>query len=319
VTNSKAYNNRNVKGYGGDACGLCVWGGELELVGNEIYNNGNYYNEADLAVWCPAGPVKIRNNYIHDCVHDCSYVSCGAGNKTSTPSIKQSFNNPAKDVYHVEGSGYYYYDLFDSSKDPWPEIEYSYNIFEGYGNKVESLSEYGRPHALFIGTDNIKVFNNVFADGELYPNLTDVNYDKVENAGVFIKGRTDIAQPMPIQVKNNIFFNNVNPDIVIISNNAGYYSVDNNLYSKEGEINWVLGRNKYKGLQLWQNDTKFDLRSLVGDPLFKVLAPEAAEDYRIQSTSPAVGKGADVGLKTDFFGDPVPAGAKPSIGVDEVK
>jgi hypothetical protein len=197
-----------------------------------------------------------------------------------------------------------------------------------------------------VGLDNpfpLLIANNVISNGlkPTYPSDgTDYSKEVYKNAGIALmwnEGKTRIV--------NNIFYNNKGHDFKrvraknLIKDDSDGLQMSNNLYYKVGgdytddwftckvDESWQVGSHcdsksygrSYNTLPDWQK-LNYDLDSIwKEDPLFKVLAPEAAEDYQIQSTSPAVGKGADVGLKTDFFGNPVPAGAKPSIGVDEVK
>jgi hypothetical protein len=60
-----------------------------------------------------------------------------------------------------------------------------------------------------------------------------------------------------------------------------------------------------------------DNHSVLGDPRFIARHPVNPEDFRLQIDSPAIDGGIDVGLTSDFEGDPVPQGRAPDIGVFE--
>lgn len=66
-----------------------------------------------------------------------------------------------------------------------------------------------------------------------------------------------------------------------------------------------------------QNTLGWDAHSLLVDPCFVSSSHESPEDFRLQSISPAIDAGRDVGIAYDFDGNEIPWGAGPDIGAYE--
>jgi len=94
--------------------------------------------------------------------------------------------------------------------------------------------------------------------------------------------------------------------------------IDHNIWSNPSGLPFVryyngTGTATYATLAAWQA-TGFDAHSSVSDPLW---ANAAGNDFHLQVGSPAIDTGVDVGLTTDYYGDPIPQGPAPDLGVSE--
>jgi hypothetical protein len=106
-------------------------------------------------------------------------------------------------------------------------------------------------------------------------------------------------------VKNNIFYNNTSH----VGLKTGWVqSMNNNLYYGTGTWNW---NNEVKTtFALWKSASSYDAAGVNSDPLFV-----SVSDFRLQSSSPAINAGANIGLTTDYSGNPIVG--VPDIGAYE--
>jgi hypothetical protein len=98
-----------------------------------------------------------------------------------------------------------------------------------------------------------------------------------------------------INIKNNIF-KTCTEQAIRLGNGISYLNIDHNLYDVTKVA--VYGSSSYTTLAQWQAATQCDDNSIATDPLFADIIT-----YNIQSTSPVINEGVDVGLKADFNGN----------------
>jgi hypothetical protein len=141
----------------------------------------------------------------------------------------------------------------------------------------------------------------------------------------------------PVDVYNNVIINSFNDGIVFtIQNPDGppQGKIYNNIIINPGQrylaihgigdwINFSSDYNLYYPATDFDTDFYFsqaitrDVNSILADPLFVSGSPENAEDFKLQTGSPAIGAGINVGTLFDFEGNPIPQGAGPDIGAYE--
>jgi hypothetical protein len=108
-------------------------------------------------------------------------------------------------------------------------------------------------------------------------------------------------------VENNIFYNNTTH---IHTYSGAFSAINYNLYGGTG--NWILGMSTYTTFGNWETASSQDAHSLNANPLF---VSTSTPNFQLQSSSPAIGAGTNVGLTTDYVGNPVPS--VPDIGAYE--
>lgn len=136
-----------------------------------------------------------------------------------------------------------------------------------------------------------------------------------------------------VALKNNIFFNNGRSSDYVadlwlsaIDNDLSKITESNNLFWRNGtawdnsnviatnggsfNINHIIGNAS----GYYQHDSGKGQNDKVGDPKFNNLA---SFDFHLQSGSPAIDSGANVGLTKDIAGTSVPQGSAPDIGAYE--
>jgi VCBS repeat-containing protein len=133
------------------------------------------------------------------------------------------------------------------------------------------------------------VVNNTFVGNKAY---------SIES----LSGSTIIA-------KNNVYY--LTPTASNVYNLGGTFSSDFNNFNieKPGFL------NGYSTLASWTSANGMDNNSIIEDPLFESIE---SGDFRIQSNSPCINKGAETGIVNDFFGMSVPQAGLPDIGFCEV-
>ncbi|WP_372948067.1 right-handed parallel beta-helix repeat-containing protein [Mariniphaga sp.] len=103
----------------------------------------------------------------------------------------------------------------------------------------------------------------------------------------------------PLVLKNNIFTGNTaTANVRHMSTVGGFLTTSNNLwYTTSGNVLYYEGIN-YSMATI----TDFEPSAQTGDPLF---TDAADKDFTLQTGSPAINNGVDVGLKEDILGNPI--------------
>lgn len=131
----------------------------------------------------------------------------------------------------------------------------------------------------------------------------------ISSGGVGIMGNYDNVAPQVISTngvwKNNIIYTTQNSFQFAVLGGVGDASngtLADNAYYTSGSIPSVAfqhGTTYYPTLALWKN-AGFDSNSQFIDPLFV----NTGTDFNLQNVSPAINAGVDVGLTSDFLGNP---------------
>lgn len=155
--------------------------------------------------------------------------------------------------------------------------------------------------------DNIEIYNNVFA---------------TDGGGSMV----DITEELDnLVVKNNIFttLRGSMPRVMRFMSSSrppshSTFEFDNNIYySPDGVVQfYFLANNTNYSLSQYQSVFKQDLNSFSANPEF-VNLDRVGPDFHLTSISPAIDKGIDVGLTSDFDNLSVPYNSIPDIGAFE--
>jgi hypothetical protein len=197
-------------------------------------------------------------------------------------------------------------------------VEYSY-LHDHYCSHPDGIQ-------LFHGQNtNITIINNLFENGFLqaiflgeanpaYNSSTSdvlIAYNVLRNMQYGIKSHND-------NNKNWRIYNNTIVDIaeqgVHLWRGASGIQVRNNILYNAGyaQQHGVQSNNLFYGVA----NPPTDNGAITADPRF---ANAAAGNYQLQAQSPAIDRGAAVGLTHDMLGAPVPSGAAPDIGAFEFR
>jgi len=121
-------------------------------------------------------------------------------------------------------------------------------------------------------------------------------------------------------IKNNIMVDcKVNGYVIVGNDCATTNTIDYNCVydSVATKVSWnVKGEAWGTGMSwaTWIGHGKYDQNSISTDPLFN---DGANDDYTLQTSSPCINAGVDVGLTQDYAGNPVPYGLGIDIGAYE--
>ena len=156
-----------------------------------------------------------------------------------------------------------------------------YNIF--YDNSIGiEITEY---------SSNVRVYNNVFSEN---------------NQSIF-------STNSGLILYNNIFDLDFPGSVALVQQDDNYISDNNLFYPVSSGFIEVSGQS-YANLEEYSSVTHKDLNSLAEDPLF---VDKESGNYRVESNSPAINSGIDIGLSFDIYGNEVPIGNYPDIGIAE--
>src|SRR6266404_2641947 len=145
------------------------------------------------------------------------------------------------------------------------------------------------------------VFNHpngscIFANnkGHVFANNTCVN----NRDGIYLYVSKTTPETGEITVKNNIIVNSQKYHVVVEKGVQGPITFDNNEYFPDDrtKFNWKDSPSNFEG---WRAKSGGDAKSFVADPLLRSPNPQKAEDFALQSGSPAIGKGENLGAELE--------------------
>jgi hypothetical protein len=295
---TKYYRNKSYKNdYDGD-----VWNFHIEswntIGGTEIYDNEFYGGDTDLDV---AGDFNEKGDYLYSWyIHDNFFT----GNPVQTANGKYTI-----DIEGASTNDIWIYrnhflnlpvpiELSEGNPNPSEErrIYIGYNLMEKCGwnsPEYESILQFSDGFSGSVISD-VYIYNNIIS-GDKVTHNTAISIDTVGTISNF-------------NVKNNIILHNDNGEFFNIANSGsinGLY-VDNNLLYDNANNN----NPKFSGNTINNYEFLNDIRG--ANPLF---VDENAGNFHLQSGSPAINAGINVGLTSDYEGNSIVG--LPDIGAFE--
>lgn len=309
--------------------GLTVTNCDIGYIG--IKNSGSAYG---LSVH--RSDAYYAYNTIHDCGRRSISLTMYATSAITVENILIEYNH-FYHGFHTTGV-----DAINGGGHTMQSIIIRNNLFEGDPNEnIQGEDGFGsnhiyisRPSTGYIG--DISIYNNIFT----YAHSSAI---KIENAGdidiyynTFYKFNLTapdyqalvytIAPPGPINIKNNIFYNDYDSSdgnrFTCLKIDSGYesqFDIDYNLYYNEypgTRFYWCNGGTHYQANQ-WSSyvsATGFDTHSPEpGDPVF---VDAANDDFDLDDGSHALDNGVAItGITTDYFD--VTRDSPPDLGAIE--
>jgi len=171
--------------------------------------------------------------------------------------------------------------------------------YETYNNKVYYNIFYNNKDAIHIDGRS--------HDNEIYNNII---YNCVKGINIL---STNTAVPTNNIIKNNIVSNSTE-NLIRDETGESTNTLDYNCYYPNGDDLFRWDNTYYDTFSAYQTASGQDSHSINSDPLF---VDAANGDFRLQSGSPCINAGTDVGLTQDYEGNSVPQGSNPDIGAYE--
>ena len=315
--------------------------------GCHIHHSGAYDNQggttwaADNIMWEGSG-WTIKNNLLHDAyAHNLQHYCAdhNANGDIIEHNICYNGGHAQVDVKHNGPSGTLsnqiirYNLIYTNSDFPWPSMTEAaaISVLSDMGYYVDNTQIYGNiimdfwKHGIYLDyyVDGANIYNNVIYRRN--PLNTDAN-----DYPCAIGSYTWNGPQRNITIKNNIIAGNLSSSGagIVIWNVGGLGKITdcdyNCFYITTGHsiINDAGGGGETSydagGWAAWKAASGFDESSKWNqDPKFVSPGSHSDTDYRIQSDSPCKDAGINVGLSTDYFGNPIPSGSRPDIGAHE--
>jgi len=288
-------------------------GGNIVQNSTSTYNGNGFYTN-----------ISDSNSFINNTVtNTISYAIASGGLQTDGHGIGayKSDNTLIEGNYMENNQGSNIgYDTPDASFPNSGIIRY--NTFKANSNSSGSCLG---ANAVAIGSTLNIYYNTVYNDKNLnyglnFNNLTGGKIN-IYNNTIIQTGNVDAIIRLnyadSITLKNNIIFNKgvLGVGLLWIYYNSEPTS-NNNLWYNEGTISVFAQKRavaNYNTLAAWTAATAEDANSLNTDPF---LTTEFT-NLQLQTGSPAINAGINVGLTRDILGNPVPAGEGYDIGAYE--
>ena len=267
----------------------------------------------------------IEDNTIHNCSRHAVYLYLNNPGITMTGCVIQ--RNTVYNCYHsgidlmdsdtgaMTGNIVRYNFVYTDSDYADPSLSMQ-GISVGNGTHYQTASIYYnvilQPMAsgIYIGPYNsgTMVYNNVICGTNPLSALT--------SSGIWVKdGNRGIV------IKNNIVLDSADACLKV-DRVGNISSCDYNCYfqSAGGTARYVTtGMGPYNSYQYddfgqYKTDTRWDTHGRWEDPKF---VNASSQNFHLQSSSPNIDAGQNLGLTRDFYGNSVPSGARADIGVHE--
>ena len=260
------------------------------------------------------GGQNIRNLLIQNCyVHDwpgegvIDYVT--AAGKMDNVTIRYNRFHNLNDA--TNSNWHYGVAKHGSSSAQYEENTKNWHIY----NNI--FTELGGDKTINLGVGAaIRIKGGAALDGNQTLVANNVFYHC--NYGLFISATT--LGNVGATVKNNISLSPLSGGAHVWVYNFGGAStldIDNNLYYPDGLWTWKsAGQLDFAA---WKTQASADAHSVLADPRFDNASATLSQpnDFKPRPISPAIDAGADVGLANDYFGNPIPQGTHPDIGIYE--
>ncbi|MBI3188233.1 MAG: right-handed parallel beta-helix repeat-containing protein [Gammaproteobacteria bacterium] len=214
----------------GDRGGIGSYqGGNIKIIGNEVYLNGQDNQDADMeiSVVGAIAPITIEKNHVHNCIQGCIQIAEGG-----------------------DGS------------------VVSYNVINGFGSAVSATpSSSGKWGGIRIGggtgsAKNVRILNNVILGG-LQPNTTShagIYVSQFDNPGLILKNNIFYNN-----ASKDVFVHSTGITTGIDFSNNIYYKSDfaNNWYWKGSDASSL---NEWRSISQLDN-ASLDVNPLFIDPV----------------------------------------------------
>ena len=293
-------------------CGIQLWtpspgyGGNNKICGNTVYKNG------DHGIGLEFSNNMISNNVAYQNGRSGISISAehSSGNIVERNTVYQNCQNE-DDVFGI-------------------------NLFWVGNNNIVRYNIVHDQHVLPVGEGFLYGSGGIRVDGvssimtestgnQIYYNLVYNEYDGVQiynfrnvgiynnviynstRAGIYI-GSTTTSDNV---VKNNVI--HTSEKFLVVIDKAVNNVFDHNVYHPDTPTSFNLN-NIISDFATWKLNSGQDKDSKAKDPL---LVNIANSDFHLQSISPCIDTGVDVGLTQDFEGKSVPYGSAPDVGAYE--
>lgn len=172
----------------------------------------------------------------------------------------------------------------------------------------------GCSHAIYHYAKKSLIYYNVFKDNDIGVSSLANSASSYFYNNVFYNNSIGISNTYSeLTLFNNIFYMNDINDIAIDHKVSKLLS-DHNIFYPERYGFIKNAETVYSTLAELQQFANLDRHSLTSDPRFMNVADD---DFSVEPGSPAIDAGEVVGLLEDFFGNAVPQGGIPDIGLLE--
>ncbi len=283
---------------------------------NAIFSGNNFkFNTGTGLYLATADSVVAFNNYFYrngsstNTAEDYQIaLACADNTDIYNNTLIDQLNNDAIQIY--------------SDTDPTNGSSHNVRIFN---NVIDSVSNGSCINAIQFGNlsmNNLRIFNNLLtnATGSTPRSGIQTSHNGVGTPDtVYVynntivsnnHGITQYTNKRPMVMKNNLFANNTLQQVNMFQIASGLVHTNNLYYKTTGASLQYNGATYDTSGEI----TTFEASAITTDPLF---VGTGTHPYSLQTGSPAINAGVNVGLTTDILGNTVPSGEGYDIGAYE--
>lgn len=290
--------------------GIVLWGVQNGLIETSVaYETGLQPSPPTIGT-----PSSIWTWMCHECTvqYNESYSAHSPGVDGGAYDVDWGTENNLYQYNYGHDTDSYCFSVFGSGGLTTRNAVIRYNVCAHNGRDAGQAMGAG---ALILTTwnggtlDGVQIYNNTFY------------WDPTSNASALVNQATFTG------TRPNFFMNNIvySAPSWIVSTTTDL-ALDYNLYWYPGgnQTAWLYGDGVYTGFSDYQNGSGQDIHSLFADP--RLIAPPFDQEpgrpvaaFSLLEGSPAIDAGSALGDmgRQDFFGHPIPFGARYDIGASE--
>ena len=193
---------------------------------------------------------------------------------------------------------------------------YGVRIIEGGEDTVSYCKIYNTSEGVYSSSSRTTVIFNILRDNDVAIDINSTNAVADIYNNVIYNNRLGIQSNFSeINLYNNIFYTDNTGDISV-NGDGDKLSSDHNLYYPERDGFLVINGIVFNDLDNFRNEIGADMNSIIADPEF---IDVLNDNFKVNTHSPAVDAGMDVGMHRDYYGNAIPDGRMPDIGISETR
>ncbi len=192
--------------------------------------------------------------------------------------------------------------------------DYGLRVIDGGSYTVKYCEFKNEVDGIYSISQSVEVYYSVFISHNVAINLGSYSSDALISNNVFYDNNQAVSSSYAeVELYNNIFYLTT-PGAKAINHQMDKLVSDNNIFYPEQEGFIEIEGQQFEDLESYRTTHHLDLNSFSADPQFMDIYNE---NFAVKDQSRAIDAGRSVGISQDYYGQAVPLGNAPDIGLSE--